>query len=165
MADHYADYTPKARQELTETGTLVPPENIFSVTAADVLAEAWVPGEVSYRTAGKLIEGELLTIIHKSRAKNYLHQRTEITTNGFPWNQSHIALLPEILKKTESFNRKERRGRASKFVWDHIGHERNQAKWFKQLLQKCPLCEGPTDDMQHIAVECSNGRPAKTMLD
>jgi hypothetical protein len=84
MADHYADYTPTARQDFADTGTLVPPENIFSVTAADVVAEAWAPGEVSYRAARTLIYGELLTIIHNSRAEDYLCKCTEITTNEFP---------------------------------------------------------------------------------
>ncbi len=109
MADHYADYTPKARQELKEAGTLATPENIFSVTATDVLAEAWTPGEISYRIDGKLVEGELLTIIYKRRTEEYLCKRTKTTPNGFPRDQSQLALLPEILQKTELFNQKEQR--------------------------------------------------------
>ena len=78
--------------------------------------------------------------------------------HSFPWGASQIALIPGILKQTTSFKAMETRGRCSKFLWDHIGHGRNQHKWnaANNLADPCPLCGYATDDMRHITVEYPN---------
>ena len=101
---------------------------------------------------------ELISVIHRRRARLYLENRARTTTNSFPWGASQIELIPRILKQTATFKAMENRGRCSKFLWDHIGHGRNQSKWAaaSNSLNPCPLCGNATDDMQHIAVECPN---------
>ena len=43
-------------------------------------------------------------------------------------------------------------------MMDHIGHGRNQRKWHEngEVADPCPLCGDTNDDMQHVAVECTN---------
>ena len=158
IADHYADLNLAATTELQEAGAVIPEHGRFEVYAADVLGSAWNPGDVTYRMYGLPMAEELLSVILKRRAQLYLETRERTTTNAFPWASSQIALIPGMLKQTMAFKVVENRGRSSKFLWDHIGHGRNQRKWSatESPADPCPLCGNATDDMQHIAVECSN---------
>ena len=148
-ADHYADFTLEAQSQLCFTGAQLLEERCFEVSASDVLRESWSPGEVTYRMDGIPMVGELITVIHDRRVRHYLENRERVTTNSYPWTQSQLGMLQAVLRQSVEFKTVEARGRSSKFIWDHIGHGRNQRKWDGrgEVMDPCPLCGHHTDDM------------------